>query len=155
MTASTKPKKKKRKEIKKKKAPTKPPKIKNTPGIKENRKELSSTFKRTKEEAVSFHLDGCRQLIACVHPSYNFVFLWRFCYAPDEDLPVNMISMYKESCEYILVLHVPNHISACFWKCSYPYTQMRLCTIKHYNTGLKETRNLLSFVSSSTRDAFV
>lgn len=40
-------------------------------------------------------------------------FLWRFYSAPTKDLPINIISVYKGSSEYILLLHVPQVTLAC------------------------------------------
>lgn len=48
-----------------------------------------------------------------LHSAYNSAFLWRFYSAPNKDLPINMISTYKGSSEYILVPHVPQATLVC------------------------------------------
>lgn len=50
---------------------------------------------------------------ALLHLAYNTAFLWRFYSAPNKDLPINMISVYKRSSEYILVPHVPQATLLC------------------------------------------
>lgn len=51
-----------------------------------------------------------------LHLAYNFAFLWRFYSAPNKDLSINMISVYKRSPECILVAHVPQATLVCISK---------------------------------------